>query len=47
VMLHMEVFPMTNDYEKRKLGLQLLVPYDVRLLNSPDYQVQAIFMWTF
>jgi hypothetical protein len=47
VMAGLQFYPMTHDYEKRKIVLQAMVPYAVKAPASPDYAAKLIAMWTF
>ncbi|MDD4736116.1 MAG: hypothetical protein PHP44_08420 [Kiritimatiellae bacterium] len=47
VMAGIQFFPMTHDYEKRKLILQAAMPYASKANAVPDYSVKMIAMWTF
>lgn len=47
VMAGIQFFPMTTDYEKRKLVIQVAHPYDVRNTLAPDFTFTFIAMWSF
>ena len=45
--LGLQIMPFSDDYEKRKLVLQVQIPYAVRVMTAPDYVLTAIAMFTF
>ncbi|HDP94458.1 MAG TPA: hypothetical protein ENN40_03750 [Candidatus Aminicenantes bacterium] len=47
VMLHAELFPMGDQYEKRKIYLIVNIPYAQRAMKSADVVWTLGFMWTF
>ena len=47
VLAGVEFYPMTSDYPKRKIGLQVAIPYSAKNSTSSDYVTSLISMWTF
>ncbi len=47
VVFGLEIMPFSNDYEKRKLVLQIQIPYKTRVITAPDIALTTIAMFTF
>lgn len=47
ILAALRFFPLTDDYEKRKIMLQVAVPYAVKAVTAPDVSAKLFGMWTF
>lgn len=46
-VLGLTYFPMSDLYEKRKIALQVSMPYSVKATVTPEYVTSLLAMWTF
>ncbi len=47
IVAGLEFYPMGEDYDKRKFGVQVSLPYSAKNSTAPDYSLTLMSMWTF